>query len=70
MRVKLNRNRRLFEDDSHSVIEIRTDSLQTLRELGPPDLVHLIKQPTKSSTAKQVIIPSKARRIWGTDVTE
>ncbi|KAK4494025.1 hypothetical protein PRZ48_015211 [Zasmidium cellare] len=44
----------LFEDESHSVIEIRTDSLQTLRELGPPDLVHLIKQPTKSSTAKQV----------------
>ena len=44
---------RLFEDDAHSVIEIRTDSLQTLRELGPPDLVHLVKQPIKSSL-KQV----------------
>ena len=45
---------RLFEDDAHSVVEIRTDSLSTLRELGPPDLVHLIKQPVKS-TNKQVI---------------
>ncbi|OQN95416.1 hypothetical protein B0A48_18431 [Cryoendolithus antarcticus] len=40
----------LFEDDSHSVVEIRTDSLQGLRELGPPDLVHLVKQPNKSTT--------------------
>jgi hypothetical protein len=45
--------RRLYEDDSHSVVEIRTDSLQSLRELGPPDLVHLVKQPVKS-TSKQV----------------
>lgn len=43
---------RLYEDDSHAVIEIRTDSLQGLRELGPPDLVSLIKQPSKS---KQVL---------------
>ena len=40
---------RLFEDDAHSVVDIRTDSLPTLRELGPPDLVHLVKQPVKSS---------------------
>jgi len=45
--------RRLYEDDAQSVIEVRTDSLQSLRELGPPDLVHLVKQPVKSST-KQV----------------
>jgi predicted amino acid racemase len=45
---------RLFEDDAHSVVEIRTDSLSTLRELGPPDLVHLVKQPVKSAN-KQVI---------------
>jgi len=45
----------LFEDDSHSVVEIRTDSLQSLRELGPPDLVYLVKQPVKtSSTSKQL----------------
>ncbi|KAK4541189.1 hypothetical protein LTR36_008263 [Oleoguttula mirabilis] len=43
----------LYEDDSHSVIEIRTESLQSLRELGPPDLVHLVKQPVKSTT-KQI----------------
>lgn len=50
----IDRSSRLFEDDSHSVVEIRTDSLSTLRELGPPDLVHLVKQPVKS-TNKQVI---------------
>ncbi|KAK5129709.1 hypothetical protein LTR08_002953 [Meristemomyces frigidus] len=43
----------LYEDDAHSVIEIRTDSLPSLRELGPPDLVHLMKQPVKSTT-KQI----------------
>ncbi|KJX99333.1 clathrin-coated vesiclec protein (Bud7) [Zymoseptoria brevis] len=43
----------LFEDDAHPVIDVRTESLQTLRELGPPDLIHLIKQPNKSTT-KQV----------------
>ena len=44
---------RIFEDDSTSVVEIRTENLQSLRELGPPDLVHLVKQPVKS-TSKQV----------------
>ncbi|KAF2723137.1 chaps-domain-containing protein [Polychaeton citri CBS 116435] len=46
----------LYEDDQHSqhsVVETRTESLQTLRELGPPDLVHLVKQPVKSTT-KQI----------------
>ncbi|KAF2263740.1 chaps-domain-containing protein [Lojkania enalia] len=43
----------IYEDELHSAIEARTESLQTLRELGPPDLVHLIKQPIKSAT-KQV----------------
>ncbi|KAF1365532.1 clathrin-coated vesicle protein [Lizonia empirigonia] len=40
----------IYEDELHSAIEARSESLQTLRELGPPDLVHLIKQPIKSST--------------------
>jgi len=44
---------RLFEDEVSSVIDVRTETLQTLRELGPPDLVHLIKQPVKSNS-KQV----------------
>ncbi|KAF9697264.1 hypothetical protein EKO04_004584 [Ascochyta lentis] len=42
----------IYEDELHSAIEARSESLQTLRELGPPDLVHLIKQPIKS-TSKQ-----------------
>ncbi|KAL1607137.1 bud site selection protein [Nothophoma quercina] len=43
----------IYEDELHSAIEARSESLQTLRELGPPDLVHLIKQPIKSTT-KQI----------------
>jgi tetratricopeptide (TPR) repeat protein len=43
----------VYEEELHSAIEARAESLQTLRELGPPDLVHLIKQPIKSPT-KQV----------------
>lgn len=39
---------RLYEDESHSVVDVRTDNLQSLRELGPPDLVHLVKQSNKS----------------------
>lgn len=44
---------RIYEDELQAAIEARTESLQTLRELGPPDLVHLIKQPIKSTT-KQI----------------
>lgn len=44
---------RIFEDEIQSVVHAREETLQSLRELGPPDLVHLIKQPVKSST-KQV----------------
>ncbi|GIZ45918.1 hypothetical protein CKM354_000906400 [Cercospora kikuchii] len=45
----------LFEDESHSVVDVRTESLQALRELGPPDLVHLTKAPANSkSVSKQV----------------
>ncbi|KAI9704253.1 MAG: hypothetical protein M1836_007114 [Candelina mexicana] len=40
----------IIEEDLHSAIEARTEALQTLRELGPPDLVHLIKQQAKSPT--------------------
>jgi len=36
-----------------SSVQARSESLQTLRELGPPDLVHLVKQPIKSA-AKQL----------------
>ncbi|KAL5411916.1 hypothetical protein PMIN03_004540 [Paraphaeosphaeria minitans] len=37
----------IFEEELHSAIEARSEALQTLRELGPPDLVHLIKQPIR-----------------------
>lgn len=30
-------------------IDARTEALQTLRELGPPDLVHLVKQSAKAA---------------------
>lgn len=43
----------LYEEELLSAIEARTEALQALRELGPPDLVHLIKQPVKS-TSKQI----------------
>ncbi|EME88865.1 uncharacterized protein MYCFIDRAFT_35369 [Pseudocercospora fijiensis CIRAD86] len=46
---------RLFEDEAHNVVEIRTEALQTLRELGPPDLVHLTKASPKSSSASKQI---------------
>jgi hypothetical protein len=46
---------RLFEDDLLTVVDARTDSLQTLRELGPPDLVHLIKVPIKGAPKQQGI---------------
>lgn len=52
---------RIIEEDLHSAVEARTETLQSLRELGPPDLVHLIKQSAKSST-KQVHRISKPKR--------
>ncbi|KAJ6166868.1 hypothetical protein N7470_002315 [Penicillium chermesinum] len=38
------------EEELHVAIDARTDSLQNLRELGPPDLVYLVKQPKANST--------------------
>lgn len=34
----------ITEEVLHECIDARTDSLNSLRELGPPDLVHLLKQ--------------------------
>jgi hypothetical protein len=44
---------RLYEEDLQVTIESRTESLQALRELGPPDLVHLMRIPVKGAS-KQV----------------
>ncbi|KAK4926365.1 bud site selection protein [Elasticomyces elasticus] len=41
------------DDDIGLAIDARTESLPGLRELGPPDLVHLMKQTVKG-TAKQI----------------
>ncbi|KAI4150825.1 MAG: hypothetical protein LQ340_003878 [Diploschistes diacapsis] len=38
----------VIEHEIESAIDSRNDALPTLRELGPPDLVHLIKQSTRS----------------------
>ncbi|EQL03391.1 hypothetical protein G6O67_006273 [Ophiocordyceps sinensis] len=40
------------EEVLHESIDARTESLVALRELGPPDLVHLLKQSTRN-TARQ-----------------
>ncbi|KAL7792118.1 chaps domain-containing protein [Trichoderma ceciliae] len=38
----------LTEEVLHESIDARTESLGTLRELGPPDLVHLVKQAVRN----------------------
>ncbi|KAK8063551.1 hypothetical protein PG996_008203 [Apiospora saccharicola] len=40
----------ISEEVLHESIEARTESLQSLRELGPPDLVHLLKQNLRAPT--------------------
>jgi len=45
---------RIYEnEDLFAAIDARTESLQNLRELGPPDLVYLVKQ-TKTNPNRQV----------------
>ncbi|EZF18792.1 hypothetical protein H113_05428 [Trichophyton rubrum MR1459] len=56
------------EDDAlYSSIDARTESLQNLRELGPPDLVHLVKQ-SKSAANTQVrcAVPSSLQLSFKT----
>ncbi|KAE8147511.1 Chs5p-Arf1p-binding proteins-domain-containing protein [Aspergillus avenaceus] len=45
----------LFEEEENifAAVDARTESLQNLRELGPPDLVYLVKQPKNNSTRQQ-----------------
>ncbi|KAJ1717473.1 clathrin-coated vesicle protein [Aspergillus flavus] len=38
------------EEDLFAAVDARTESLQNLRELGPPDLVYLVKQPKTNPT--------------------
>lgn len=46
-------NHRIVEEEIESAVDSRNEALPTLRELGPPDLVHLVKQSIKSGS-KQV----------------
>ena len=39
---------RITEEVLHESIEARTEQLIALRELGPPDLVHILKQPIRN----------------------
>lgn len=41
---------RLFEEEHQPAVDVRSETLSSLRELGPPDLVQLTKQSTKSSS--------------------
>ncbi|KAL4870948.1 hypothetical protein BDV12DRAFT_164969 [Aspergillus spectabilis] len=38
------------EEDILAAVDARSESLQNLRELGPPDLVYLVKQPKTGAT--------------------
>lgn len=38
-----------MEEELHEAVEARTEQLMSLRELGPPDLVHLVKAPIRGS---------------------
>jgi len=43
----------ISEEVLHEAVDARTEQLLSLRELGPPDLVHLLKQPLRNA-GKQV----------------
>ena len=45
---------RIVEEEIESAIEARNEALQTIRELGPPDLVHLIKQSKSGGRQVQI----------------
>jgi len=53
---------RLTEEVIYESIDARTEVLAALRELGPPDLVQLIKQaprsPGKQVCYPQILLPS------------
>ncbi|KAL6245021.1 bud site selection protein [Rhinocladiella similis] len=53
------------DDDIGLAVDARTESLPALRELGPPDLVHLVKQSVKAG-AKQTGV---YHHVTGTDAS-
>ncbi|KAJ2903322.1 hypothetical protein MKZ38_010073 [Zalerion maritima] len=51
----------ITEESIHESIDARTESLIALRELGPPDLVHLLKQNTRNPGKLRITPSSRAR---------
>lgn len=47
----------------HESVEARTEGLSSLRELGPPDLVHLVKQAPRNPTKQVCTHPLLG--LWG-----
>ncbi|OJJ87468.1 ChAPs family protein [Aspergillus glaucus CBS 516.65] len=56
------------EDDIYAAVDARTETLQNLRELGPPDLVYLVKQP-KASGSRQVEQTGVYHHVTGIDAS-
>lgn len=52
----------LYEKELYASIDARSASLRSLRELGPPDLVHFVKQNVKSGS-KSVRFFSKQLQV-------
>ncbi|KAL8733239.1 MAG: hypothetical protein Q9166_002256 [cf. Caloplaca sp. 2 TL-2023] len=55
----------IIEEEIESAIDSRNESLPTLRELGPPDLVHLVKQSIKSGNKQSGVY----HHVTGTDAS-
>lgn len=53
----------------HESVEARTEGLSSLRELGPPDLVHLVKQAPRNPS-KQVWNPLDCVENWSRGLTK
>lgn len=55
---------RIYEEEEniYAAVDARSESLQNLRELGPPDLVYLVKQP-KTNAHHQVRRRNCGRRL-------
>ena len=53
---------RVVEQNIESSVESRNEALGGLRELGPPDLVHLIRQSVKST--RQVGCVTESGGTW------
>ncbi|KAL8770544.1 MAG: hypothetical protein Q9209_003800 [Squamulea sp. 1 TL-2023] len=55
----------IIEEELESAVDSRNESLPTLRELGPPDLVHLVKQSAKSGNKQSGVY----HHVTGTDAS-